>query len=94
MDPDIDPYSLNRQGGDVGEKYRTGIYSLNPGHLEQARGYLARRADRGKVVVEILPLTRYVRSDEEHQDRIARDPEAYCHIIARGKRAGGLFHYR
>ena len=23
----IDPYSLNRQGPDIGEKYRTGLYS-------------------------------------------------------------------
>jgi peptide-methionine (S)-S-oxide reductase len=23
----IDPYSINQQGNDIGEKYRTGIYS-------------------------------------------------------------------
>jgi len=76
----INPYSRNRQGEDVGLKYRTGIYSLNPIHLEQAGLYLAQRADRSKVVVEVLPLTRYVRSDDEHQDRLTRDPGAYCHI--------------
>ena len=32
----IDPYSLNQQGNDIGEKYRTGVYSLNPTHLKQA----------------------------------------------------------
>ncbi len=25
----IDPYSVNRQGIDVGEKYRTGVYSTD-----------------------------------------------------------------
>lgn len=25
----IDPYSLNKQGDDEGEKYRTGVYSDN-----------------------------------------------------------------
>ena len=26
----IDPYSLNKQGVDVGKKYRTGLYSTDP----------------------------------------------------------------
>ena len=38
----IDPYSLNKQGEDVGEKYRTGIYSINENHLEKARAFIAR----------------------------------------------------
>ncbi len=29
----IDPYSVNKQGEDVGEKYRTGVYSQNEQHL-------------------------------------------------------------
>ncbi len=32
----IDPYSVNRQGVDVGEKYRTGVYSEDPSHLREA----------------------------------------------------------
>ncbi len=38
----IDPYSLNKQGEDVGTKYRTGVYSVNPKHLELVRQYIAR----------------------------------------------------
>ena len=30
----IDPYSLNKQGVDVGKKYRTGLYITDPIHLE------------------------------------------------------------
>ncbi len=63
----IDPYSLNKQGVDVGKKYRTGLYSTNPGHLEEARAFIDSRKDRDKIVVEVLPLTNYVRSAEEHQ---------------------------
>lgn len=76
----IDPHSLNRQGKDVGEKYRTGVYSRNPDHLRQARDAIAKRADRAKVVVEVLPLRHYVRSAEEHQDRLTKNPGDYCHI--------------
>jgi peptide-methionine (S)-S-oxide reductase len=33
----IDPYSINQQGNDIGEKYRTGIYSNNQNHLLKAK---------------------------------------------------------
>ena len=76
----IDPYSVNRQGNDVGEKYRTGVYSKEPRHLEDARNYIAKRMDLDKIVVEILPLMNYIKSAEEHQDRLERCPDDYCHI--------------
>lgn len=76
----IDPYSLNKQGNDVGEKYRTGIYSKEPRHLEDAKNYITERADRDKIVVEVLPLMNYIKSADEHQDRLDRHPNDYCHI--------------
>lgn len=78
----IDPYSVNQQGEDVGEKYRTGVYSEDPAHLEQAKAYIAARDDADRIAVEVLPLTNYVRSAEEHQDRLERFPGDYCHIPA------------
>lgn len=76
----IDPYSLNRQGEDVGEKYRTGVYSETNAHLVQAKNYIAGRSDSHSIVVEVLPLTNYVRSADEHQDRLERCPDDGCHI--------------
>ncbi len=76
----IDPYSVNRQGDDVGLKYRTGIYSKSSEHLEKAQRFVHSRTDAEKIVVEILPLAQYVKSAEEHQDRLARCPADYCHI--------------
>ena len=76
----IDPYSLNKQGQDVGEKYRTGVYSENPKHLKEANAFLSKRSDSDLLVVEVLPLTNYVRSADEHQDRLSRCPNDYCHI--------------
>ena len=37
----IDPFSINKQGDDVGEKYRTGIYSENCEHLVKAKNVIA-----------------------------------------------------
>ena len=78
----IDPYSINKQGNDEGEKYRTGIYSEDERHIEQAKAYIQNRPDRDKIKVEVLPLINYIRSAEEHQDRLERCPEdySYCHI--------------
>ncbi len=76
----IDPYSLNRQGEDVGEKYRTGVYSTSDEHLKQARAYIKSREDNARIVVEVLPLANFVASDPEHQDRLLRCPDDYCHI--------------
>ncbi|EKO3429421.1 peptide-methionine (S)-S-oxide reductase [Vibrio fluvialis] len=76
----IDPYSINKQGIDVGPKYRTGVYSDNPAHLERAIKYIDERPDADKIAVEVLPLTNYVRSDDEHQDRLTLHPDDYCHI--------------
>lgn len=76
----IDPYGVNRQGPDVGEKYRTGVYSDNPTHLEEARAFIATRDDADRIAVEVLPRANYVRSAGEHQHRLARFPEDSCHL--------------
>ncbi|CAM4327526.1 peptide-methionine (S)-S-oxide reductase [Lacicoccus alkaliphilus] len=76
----IDPYSVNRQGEDVGEKYRTGFYSEDPKHLEQAEAFLKGRCDHERIAVEVRPLENYVKSAETHQDRLDKHPDDYCHI--------------
>ncbi|MFM2593076.1 peptide-methionine (S)-S-oxide reductase [Vibrio harveyi] len=76
----IDPHSVNKQGEDVGEKYRTGVYSQNEQHLAIAKAFIAARPDADKIAVEVLPLTNYVPSDDEHQDRLTRFRNDYCHI--------------
>ncbi|HIS27903.1 MAG TPA: peptide-methionine (S)-S-oxide reductase [Candidatus Avamphibacillus intestinigallinarum] len=76
----IDPYSVNQQGEDIGEKYRTGLYSEVPAHLQEAKAFLTEREDYDRIAVEVLPLTNYIRSAEEHQDRLTRYPNDYCHI--------------
>jgi peptide-methionine (S)-S-oxide reductase len=76
----IDPYSINQQGPDIGEKYRTGVYSNSEAHLNEAKQWIASRKDGHRIAVEVLPLTNYIPSDSEHQDRLTRCPEDSCHI--------------
>lgn len=76
----IDPYSLNKQGPDLGEKYRIGVYSLKTSHLLAVSTFITSREDSDRIVVEVLPLDNYVMSDAEHQDRLTRCPEDPCHL--------------
>ena len=76
----IDPYSLNQQGPDIGQKYRTGIYSKSEKHLQEAKIWIGSREDAERIKLEVLPLTNFVASDPEHQDRLSRFPDEKCHI--------------
>ena len=76
----IDPYSLNQQGPDIGQKYRTGIYSKSAKHLQEAKIWIGSREDAERIKLEVLPLKSFVPSDPEHQNRLTRYPNENCHI--------------
>ncbi|WP_166383003.1 peptide-methionine (S)-S-oxide reductase [Polaribacter sp. 11A2H] len=86
----IDPYSINQQGNDIGEKYRTGIYSNHQNHLLKAKNYIQKVEETlnlknkiiKKIAIEVLPLTNFIPSDAEHQHRLTLHPNdhSYCHI--------------
>ena len=76
----IDPYSLDQQGPDIGKKYRTGVYSRDESHLIEVKSFIESRDDREEIVLEVLPLSNYLRSNEEHQDRLKCFPNEACHL--------------
>ena len=76
----IDPYSVDQQGPDIGKKYRTGVYSRDESHLIEVKSFIESRDDREEIVLEVLPLSNYLRSNEEHQDRLQRFPNEACHL--------------
>ena len=80
--PGVQMTEAGRANGTTSSLDRTGLYSTNPGHLEEARAFINGREDRDKIMLEVLPLTNYVRSAEEHQHHLERHPEdcSYCHI--------------
>ena len=76
----IDPYSVDKQGPDVGKKYRSGVYSEDDNHLSKAKDFIQSREDYRKIAVEVLPLSNYLKSSDEHQDRLQRFPYEVCHL--------------
>ena len=78
----IDPLSLNRQGGDSGTQYRTGVYYVDEASHEVARQVFASEQLRypAPMVVELEPLTRFFSAEEYHQDYLKKNPAGYCHV--------------
>ena len=78
----IDPTTLNRQGGDVGSQYRTGIYYLSAEDQE----LIARSIEelqtkyKKKIAIENKPLENYYPAEEYHQKYLDKNPYGYCHI--------------
>ena len=78
----IDPTSLNRQGGDMGTQYRSGIYYVNDEDIliiEKALEELANKYDK-PIVVEVLPLENFYDAEKYHQDYLENNSGGYCHI--------------
>lgn len=76
----IDPYSINKQGPDIGKKYRTGVYSNDQAHLVEAKEFILSRNAPDRIALEVLPLSNFIRSGNQHQDRLTRCPNEVCHI--------------
>jgi len=78
----IDPLSLNRQGNDAGDQYRSGIYYTDEADLETLRAVLDAEQEKysSPIVTELLPLRCYYLAEEYHQDYLDKNPGGYCHI--------------
>ena len=78
----IDPLSLNRQGGDVGTQYRTGIYFSDSADAPVIEAELATLARRHKhpLAIEFGPIQNFYLAEEYHQEYLYKNPDGYCHV--------------
>ena len=78
----IDPLSVNRQGGDRGIQYRTGIYYTDDDQLPEIEAvYRAQEESAGaKLAVELKQLENFYSAEEYHQKYLDKNPAGYCHI--------------
>ena len=80
----IDPLSLNKQGNDIGTRYRTGIYyteECDRAVIESVYNAVAKRLGE-ELVVELEPLHNFYSAEEYHQDYLDKNPAGYCHLPA------------
>lgn len=78
----IDPYSLNKQGEDVGTQYRSGIYYIDYNDYLEAKEFLEtkQRVVDHKIMIELKQMQNYYLAEEYHQKYLEKNPGSYCHI--------------
>ena len=77
-----DPTQLNRQGPDVGENYRSAIFSVTDEQkeiAERVRNELQPKYD-GKIVTEITQAGPFYRAEDYHQKYAERTGRGICHV--------------
>jgi peptide-methionine (S)-S-oxide reductase len=79
-----DPTTLNRQGPDVGEQYRSAIFFHDPEQEREARASKEKADQSGRyrrpVVTEITPASRFWKAEDYHQQYLEKRGLATCKI--------------
>lgn len=78
----VDPTIKDRQGHDVGNQYRTGIYYFDEADvetIEKSKEEEQKKYDQS-IVTEVEPLRNFYDAEEYHQDYLDKNPTGYCHI--------------
>jgi len=83
-----DPTTLNRQGGDVGEQYRSVIF-FHSKEQERVANEVIREAQEGnddEIVTQLLPAGEYWRAETYHQEYFRHNPaQGYCMMVVSPK---------
>ena len=79
-----DPTTLNRQGPDVGEQYRSAIFFHTPEQQAAASASKEKLQASGKfrrpIVTEITPASEFYRAEDYHQQYLEKRGLAHCKI--------------
>jgi len=79
-----DPTTTNRQGADLGTQYRSIILYHNDAQkvaAEKSKELAQWRFPR-PIVTEIVPLSKFYKAEEYHQDYFRKNPNApYCAVV-------------
>ena len=81
-----DPTTLNRQGADVGEQYRSIILYHNEQQKEKAEYYKKELDKSGAwdkpIVTQIVPFTKFYKAEDYHQNYFEKNPnQGYCSFV-------------
>jgi len=78
----FDPTTLNRQAGDIGTRYRSGVYYTDEAEKTVIEAFIAakQKGYKDPIVTEILPLENYYSAEDYHQNYLEKNPDGYCHV--------------
>jgi peptide-methionine (S)-S-oxide reductase len=85
-----DPTTLNRQGGDVGDQYRSAIFFQSASQEQTAHEVIDEISRSGvwssPLVTEVTLLEAFYPAEEYHQNYFERNPyQPYCRIVVAPK---------
>lgn len=85
-----DPTTLNRQGGDIGTQYRSGIFFHTLEQEQIAHEVIAelKMANiwENPIVTEVTPVANYYPAEDYHQEYFANNPnQPYCQAVVAPK---------
>jgi peptide-methionine (S)-S-oxide reductase len=79
-----DPTTMNRQGPDVGDQYRSAIFYHSEEQREEAEVSKAEQDRSGRfkrpIVTQVVPASTFWRGEEYHQKYLEKHGRASCHI--------------
>lgn len=78
-----DPTTLNRQGPDRGDQYRSAVFTFSPAQAEAARATIAREEKSlGKHVVTVVsPIGQFWKAEEYHQQYDEKSGTHSCPLV-------------
>jgi len=83
-----DPTTLNRQGSDVGEQYRSAIFHHSDEQKRVANEVIREAQDgcEDEIVTQLLPAADYWRAETYHQEYFRHNPaQGYCMMVVSPK---------
>ena len=75
----VDPYSIDRQGHDIGHQYRSGVYYTNNIDRDTTKSYFNSKLNPD-YKISIEKLENFYDAEEYHQDYLDKNPNGYCHV--------------
>ena len=89
-----DPTQLNRQGGDVGTQYRSGVFYHDVEQKKMAEELIEKLNASGKykskIVTEVTKMSAFYAAEDYHQDYFRKNPNlgGYCAFVVKPKIEG------
>lgn len=85
-----DPTTLNRQGNDIGEQYRSAVFYHTEEQKQQAQEYIdTLQKDKifaSAIVTEITPATVFYPAEQEHHNYFnLHQEQSYCNLVINPK---------
>jgi peptide-methionine (S)-S-oxide reductase len=79
-----DPTTIDRQGNDIGDSYRSHIFTTSQEQHEEASKMISDITNSkkwpGEIVTKVTPSEKFWEAEAYHQDYLVKNPNGYtCH---------------